>query len=227
MGMNLILNYLSELEKHNEREWYHAHKKEYQEATAEFEMLLEKLMIKLGKTEPGILNYQPKDFTFRLVRDTRFSHDKSPYLPAFRAHLSPEGKNPIPVGYFLYLMPGNRSFLGGGLFATMFKDATERIRRAIEANGEEFEQILTTKPFSDQLKVEGEKLKRVPGGYDPGHPQAEYLKHKSWFLEYPIEDEQMQDMDTFVDFATDIFLMMRPFHQFLNRALEGFEFPER
>ena len=27
----------------------------------------------------------PKELTFKLVRDTRFSHDKSPYSPAFRA----------------------------------------------------------------------------------------------------------------------------------------------
>lgn len=53
------------------------------------------------------------DLTFKLVRDTRFSRDKSPYNPAFRAHISSMGKLPIPVGYFIMIKPGNQSFLGG------------------------------------------------------------------------------------------------------------------
>ena len=112
--MSKIITYLSELEQNNNREWFHYHKAEYQEAFGEFEEIIAGLMAELGKDDARILNYQPKELTFKLMRDTRFSNDKSPYNPAFRCHISPAGKLPVPVGYFLCIRPGDRAFLGGG-----------------------------------------------------------------------------------------------------------------
>ena len=122
INTQLILDYLTDLSNHNEREWYHAHKAEYKEANAEFEALVQELIFRIGEFDSSILNNQPKDLTFKLVRDTRFSNDKSPYNPAFRAHIASKGKLPVPVGYYLMVKPGGQSFLGGGLFADMFKD---------------------------------------------------------------------------------------------------------
>ena len=101
MNTQLIIDYLSELSMNNNREWYHAHKEYYKNANAEFENLLQTLMLEIGKFDSSILQSAPKDLTFKLVRDTRFSHDKSPYNPAFRAHISSKGKLPVPVGYYI------------------------------------------------------------------------------------------------------------------------------
>ena len=131
----------------NNREWYHANKGDFKKATAEFEKLLQALMLEIGKFDSSILHNNPKDLTFKIVRDTRFSHDKSPYNPAFRAHISSKGKLPVPVGYYLMIKPGNQSFLGGGLFADMFKDATTMIRDYIAQNGEEWEKIIHEPEF--------------------------------------------------------------------------------
>ena len=114
-----------------------------------------------------------------MVRDTRFSHDKSPYNPAFRAHISSMGKLPIPVGYYLMIKPGGQSFLGGGLFADMFKDATRMVRDYISAHGAEWETIITALSFQKHFTVGGTALKNVPAGYEKEHPQAKYLKFKS------------------------------------------------
>ena len=128
MNMELILNYLSELSRNNNREWYHEHKEEYREANAEFESLIQELILRIGENDSSILGNIPKKLTFKLVRDTRFSRDKSPYNPCFRAHISSRGKLPVPVGYYIMIRPGDQSFLGGGLFADMFKDATRMVR---------------------------------------------------------------------------------------------------
>jgi len=227
MDIEKILSFLSALEVHNEREWYHANKKKYKEASAEFEDLLQQLILKIGKTDSSIIHNNPKDLTFKLTRDTRFSYDKSPYNPAFRAHISSAGKLPVPVGYFIKLQPGNRSFLGGGLFAAMFKDATAMVRDYIVEHGDEWKQIITDKSFSDLFSVKGECLKNVPRGYDAQHPQAEFLKNKSWYLEYPISDKQLQNTDEFIEMATDIFIRMQPFNTYLNKALHSFQMPAR
>ena len=227
MNTQLILNYLTELNKFNEREWYHAHKAEYKEANAEFESLIQELIFRIGEFDSSVLQNQPKDLTFKLVRDTRFSHDKSPYNPAFRAHISSKGKLPVPVGYYLMVKPGEQSFLGGGLFADMFKDATAMVRDYIAANGREWDEFLDSSVFRKHFTLRGTALKRVPAGYDKEHPQAEFLKYKSWYLEYPITDAEFGDGEAFLNHAVTIFRMMKPFNDYLNRALADFRMPER
>ena len=227
MNTRLILNYLSDLNENNNREWYHANKDDYKKANAEFEKLLQELILEIGKFDSSVLQNNPKDLTFKLVRDTRFSHDKSPYNPAFRAHISSKGKLPVPVGYYVMIKPGGQSFLGGGLFADMFKDATTRIRDYIVQNGGEWERILHEPEFDKYFTIQGTALKNVPRGYDKEHPQAEYLKFKSWYVEYPLEDEVWNHGEEFPAKAAEIFRIMKPFNDYLNRALAGFQMPER
>lgn len=227
MNTGLILNYLAELEQNNNREFYHAHKVEYLAAKAEFEALLQELILRIGETDGSVLRCAPGELMFRLNRDTRFSHDKSPYNPAFRAHISGGGKLPVPVGYYVMIRPGGRSFLGGGLFADMFKEATAMVRDFIAAHPEQWERVIRAEEFREIFQVKGTALKQVPAGYDRDHPQAEYLKFKSWYLEYPVADEAVRDGDGFVDLAADIFRKMKPFNDMMNRALDGFRMPER
>lgn len=227
MNTSIILDYLTSLSMNNDRDWYHAHRAAYKRANAEFEALLQALILEIGKFDSGILHSNPGDLTFKLARDTRFSHDKSPYNPAFRAHISPRGKLPIPVGYYLMIKPGNQSFLGGGLFADGFKEATTMIRDAIARNGGEWDAIIHTPAFEQHFTVKGTALKNVPAGYDREHPQAEYLKFKSWYLAYPIKDEEWNDTGAFLAKAAEVFQIMKPFNDYLNRALAGFQMPSR
>ena len=195
MDTQLILDYLTDLSTNNNREWYHANKDAFKKANAEFESLLGALILEIGTFDSSILQNNPKDLTFKIVRDTRFSHDKSPYNPAFRAHISSKGKLPVPVGYYLMVKPGDQSFLGGGLFADMFKDATSMVRDYITGNGP--------------------------------HPQAEYLKYKSWYIEYPVKDSELSDASAFIKKAAGLFCLMKPFNDYLNKALSKFEMPKR
>ena len=227
MNTQMILDYLTELSANNNREWYHAHKAEYHAANGQFEELIQALILQIGEFDGSILGRAPRELTFKLVRDTRFSHDKSPYNPAFRAHISSMGKLPIPVGYYLMLKPGGQSFLGGGLFADMFKDATRMVRDYISEHGGEWEAIIAAPSFQERFTVGGPALKNVPAGYERDHPQAEYLKYKSWYLEYPIQDKDLVDSNLFLTKAADIFRLMKPFNDYLNSALAGFKMPAR
>lgn len=220
-----MLTFLSELKENNSIDWMHAHRAQYLEAKTEFEQLVQEMIEKLSHEDSSIAHLQAKDLLFKLNRDTRFSHDKSPYNPAFRAHIAPDGRMPIPVGYYISISP-QQSFLGGGLFAHQFKDATAKIRQHILDNGSELEAILKAPDFAENFTLDGEKLKKVPKDYPVDVPQAEYLKHKSWFVEYFISDEYVC-ANEFCDNAVNLFLKMRPFNNFLNQGLKGFEFPAR
>ncbi len=227
MDTQIILNYLSQLSKNNNREWYHEHKKENKAANEQFEQLVQELIYGIGTFDKSVLNNIPKELTFKLVRDTRFSHDKSPYNASFRAHISSMGKLPIPVGYYIMIKPNGGTFLGGGLFADMFKNATTMVRDYIAAHPNEWNDIITDNQFKKYFTVKGTALKNVPAEYDKEHPQAEYLKYKSWYLEYFMSDEEVLDSEAFLQKTVEIFKAMKPFNDFLNKALNGFEMPTR
>lgn len=227
MNTEIILNYLSELSANNDREWYHGHKEEYKEANEQFEKLVQELINGIGTFDRSVLHNIPKELTFKLVRDTRFSNDKSPYNPAFRAHISSMGKLPVPVGYYIMIKPGNGSFLGGGLFADMFSNATTMVRDCISEHSDEWNDIISASEFVKYFTVKGTALKNVPAGYDKDHPQAEYLKYKSWYLEYGVTDEDVCRGSEFLNKSVEVFKAMKPFNDFLNSALKEFKMPSR
>lgn len=224
--MEKILRYLAELEMNNNREWFAATKKERAEANIQFEEFIQSLITKIGEKDESIAHNYARELTFKMVRDTRFSADKSPYNPSMRAHIASKGKLPIPVGYYVMIKPGNRSFLGGGLFADMFNNATTMIRDYIAEHGDELIRIVESEGFKRYFTVKGIALKNVPKGYDPNSPYAEWLKYKCIYLEYPIKDEDILKPN-FIATATEIFLAMKPFNDFINNALKEFKMPER
>lgn len=224
--MEKILRYLTELEFNNNREWFAATKKERTEANRLFEEFVQSLIENIGKRDESIAHNYAPELTFKMVRDTRFSADKSPYNPCMRAHIAAKGKLPIPVGYYVMIKPGNRSFLGGGLFADMFPNATTMLRDYIAEHGDELNSIVESESFKRYFTVKGMALKNVPRGYDPKSPYAEWLKYKCMYLEYAIGDDEIIKPD-FIAKATEIFLAMKPFNDFINNALKEFKMPER
>lgn len=226
MEENVIISFLNELKNNNSREWMAAHKDFYQSASRQFEQLVADLIRDLTPIDPSIAHLHAKDLIFRLNRDTRFSNDKSPYNPSFRAHISSCGRAPVPVGYFIMLTP-EHSFFGGGFYASMFKDATAMIRDSLAEHGDEFLSIIGAPDFRNHFTLVGERLKNVPKGYDAGHPCAEYLKYKSLAIECPVPDSLLSDLPELRKTAGEIFPLMIPFNTYLNRALKDFKMPER
>ena len=124
------------------------------------------------------------------------------------------------------IKPGN-IFLGGGLFVPQFPDATRLVRDYIVKNEKGLTKIIEEKTFAENFEISGEKLKNVPSGYDKDYKYAEYLKHKSWDIEYHIQDKIFFDVDKFIKLSVEMFQYMKPFNDYLNKALKDFKMPER
>ena len=219
--MEKALAFLRELEENNNREWYHDNKAFMQEATEDFVKLMSSLMAIIAEFDAKILEIEPKNLMFRLAKDMRFSKDKTPFNPSFRAVLSSGGKRSIPAAYYLAFQPGNRTYLGAGFHETNNKEAITLIRDHIVSHGDQFQKIITQPDFAKHLKVEGEALKNVPKGYDANHLQGEYLKNKSWYVFYPFSDEDLLDEKNFNQKARDAIYLMKPFDDFLNEAMKS------
>jgi uncharacterized protein (TIGR02453 family) len=226
MDTKLIYTFLQDLQQNNSLDWMKSNKKYYEQAKSECESLIQELIAHISVFDHSVVDLLPKDLIFRLNRDTRFSHDKSPYNASFRAHISSAGRTPIPAGYYLNIRPEN-IFLGGGLFASQFPDATKRVRDFIVSHEKDLTKIIEEKSFSSNFEIVGEKLKNVPKDYDKQHKYAELLKHKAWDIEYSIKDEVFLQADKFVKLSAEMFQYMKPFNDFLHKALNGFKMPER
>lgn len=219
-----ILKFLADLEANNSLEWMKCHKNQYLEAKNEFLTFIQDLIFSISEFDPSVAYLRAEDLIYRLNKDTRFSKDKTPYNASFRAHISSAGKKPIPAGYYICIKSSS-SFLGGGVFATQFSQATTMVRNHIIQNAEEFQKIISNSNFVDNFIIEGDKLKNVPRGYDKEHPLAEFIKHKSWDIEYHISDEQLVKSD--MKFIVEKFELMKPLNDFLNKALQDFVMPQR
>lgn len=220
-----MLRFLTALKENNTKEWMQENKKWYKQVLEGFEGLVGELILRISQEDGTVAHLDAHELIFRLNRDTRFSHDKSPYNPSLRAHISAGGRAPIPAGYYLHITPGG-SFLGGGLFAQI-PGAAERVREYITQYGGQLEALTKASAFQENFTLLGEKLKNVPRGYEKDHPYGEYLKHKSWDVEYHIKDDVFCDTQRFLSLASEKFLLMRPLNDFLNTALSGFQMPQR
>jgi len=211
------LQFLRALKKNNAREWFNNNKDRFVAAYENFTQFAQTLIDETAKFDKSATGIDAKDAVFRIYRDVRFSKDKSPYKTHFGAVLTGRGKGFL-AGYYLHLEPGN-SFLAGGVHMTE-PENMKAIRARISAEGKKFLKIINDKNFKKTFTLEGDRLVRVPQGFDKEDPMAEYLKYKDLTLIHSLDDKKMLS-DDLVPYCAKIFKAMVPFNRFLNEAVKG------
>lgn len=211
------LNFLSILETNNNREWFNENKKLYLQAKENVENAVNDIIARVAEFDESVQRLEAKNCIFRIYKDTRFSKDKTPYKTNIGASLVEKGPKTLNhAGYYIHLEPG-KSFLAGGVYMTE-SQSLKAIREKISSEAGEFIKILNKKSFKEQLKLQGEKLMRVPQGFDKDDLMAEYLKFKQFTVFHPLTDDQVLD-ENFVQNTVHIFKEIYPFNQFLNAAI--------
>ncbi len=214
------IKFLKELKKNNHREWFETNRKKYEDAKADFEGFVGKVLEQLAETDETIAHLKPKECVFRINRDVRFSKDKSPYKTNMAMYISKGGKKTSDAGYYFHCEPG-AAFLAGGVWMPMAPDL-KKIRQEIDYNFEDFQSILSDKKFKQVFdgldRSEGFVLSRPPKGYDDENPAIEYLKFKSFIASTKINEEDLTSKDL-VNKVVGHFKLMKPFIDFLNRGL--------
>ena len=210
--------FLQDLRKNNDREWFNANKPRYEAARAEFEKFVGELILHIARFDPAIGALNPKRSIFRIYRDTRFAKDKSPYKTNMGAHLVAFGEKVHDrAGYYIHLEPGN-TFLAGGAYLPP-SPWLKAIREAIDEDGDAFQKLLNSAGFKKYFGgLEGETLKTRPKDYPEDHPHIELLKHKSFLAVHQVKDSDAMSPD-FLTHAAAVFKALKPFDDFLNNAL--------
>jgi len=217
MILKNTLTFLEQLEKHNNRVWFHENKKQYETAKKEIENFINELIPEVKKFDNEIDILSAKECMFRIYRDVRFSKNKLPYKTNFGAFIAKGGRKGGNAGYYLHIEP-RKSFLGGGVYMPD-PDSLKAIRQEIYYNHTEFKKIINNKIFKKNFNIlEGEKLKRPPKDFPAGFPDIELLKYKSYVVLHGITDEDIKSAN-FFKYILIIFKAMYPLNCFLNRAL--------
>lgn len=219
MNNDLILKFLKDIAKNNNREWFERNKPTYLEVKQHFEDFLEALHIELVKFDEALGGLNPRKMGFRIYRDVRFSKDKRPYKVNMGAGFSPHGKMEQEPGYYIHLEPGNKSFVAGGIY---MPDAEKlaKIRQEIDYNAGAFLKILKEKKFSKYFSKldDFDKLKTAPKGYAKDHPQIDLLKNKSFVVSHSFSDIAVKDKK-FVKEVAEVSKSIKRLNDFLTEAI--------
>jgi uncharacterized protein (TIGR02453 family) len=211
--------FFKKLKRNNNRLWFEKHKNEYE---MHVKLPMQSLVAAL---QPHFARFaeefdvNPKKAIFRIYRDIRFSKDKTPYKTHTAAHFVLKGKPKgfLGSGYYMHIAPGE-VFAGAGIYMPD-SDQLKKIRKAIAHRPEDFLSILQNKKFRKLFgSLEGEKLKRVPRGYEDNHPMAEWLKFKQFFVGVSWPENKCYKPE-FVEDLRDVFEASTPLVRFLNDAL--------
>ena len=94
-----------------------------------------------------------------------------------------------PGGYF-HLAPGE-AFVGGGMWHPP-KDKLAAFRRTLDADPGRVHDVIDHPSFVATFgQINGDRLSRVPQGFDKDHPEAELLKLKDMTFGHRLADDDV------------------------------------
>ncbi len=205
------LNFLKQLSKNNNREWFDTHKETFKEHQLATKKVFES--VKEGMLAHDLIETLKM---FRIYRDVRFSKDKTPYKDFFSASMSRSGAA-FRGSYYLHVKPGE-SFLAVGFWDPNKEDLL-RIRKEIEMDATDFYDFLEAPKFKSTWgDFSGESLKTAPKGFDKTHPDIELLRRKNYVFVKSITDTDILHKD-FVSDTIDAFNSARPFLNLMSDVL--------
>jgi uncharacterized protein (TIGR02453 family) len=121
--------FLRELAQNNNRDWFHAHKKEYQEALEMFRGFVARVLGGIVQFDPALSGIDPGESIFRIYKDVRFSKDKTPYKTHFGCWMARGGRKSTDAGYYFHLEPEG-TFMAAGVHSPL-KEQLNLIRKCI------------------------------------------------------------------------------------------------
>ncbi|MDB5152891.1 MAG: hypothetical protein JWR54_1642 [Mucilaginibacter sp.] len=209
------IDFLEDLSKNNNRDWFSNHKDRYIEAHSNIIAFADALLVEMNKHDK-IETVSGKNSVFRIYKDVRFSKDKTPYNTHWSGTFKRATKK-LRGGYYFRIEPGN-SFLAGGFWGPESNDM-KRIRQDMDENYNAWEKLLADKTLTKTFgKMIGEQVGTAPRGYAKDHPAIHLLRHKQFLLKYEFTDKEVTSPD-FLQSANDVFKKMRPFLNFMSEVL--------
>lgn len=222
------MTFLRGLRRHNTKLWFEAHRADYERyLLLPLRALAEELDVRFAQLAPEFVG-DPKRSLFRIHRDVRFSKDKSPY----KAHAALWVFHRAPgrgvgreahggAGFYFHLEPG-ASLVAGGLWMPP-RTGRSLVREALDEDPRALARLVGAKAFRTRFggltdDEAGVRLQRVPRGFAPDHPAAEWLRFNSFTASRSLTDSEALS-PVLVDGLMHDYAALLPLCRWLNAAL--------
>lgn len=214
------MNFLSQVAKNNNRDWFHENKSDYESLVRTPALnFIDDMADDLAHLSPHFLAVAKKvgGSLMRVHRDVRFSNDKSPYKTNIGIQFRHEmGKDVHAPGFYLHVEPGD-CFIGVGIWRPD-STALGKIRDAIIEHDKYWLVAINDKKFKKNFILSGESLKTAPRGYDKEHPLIEDLRRKDFIAISHVDDKTVLSKN-FKQFVAKRFSEAELYVEFLCKAL--------
>lgn len=213
-----FLSFFTDLRANNERDWFKANKKSYEEAIKKpFEAFIAAMIERIQIEDPELV-ITPKDCIFRIYRDTRFSKDKTPYKLHASAAINRGGrKDHSRPG--IYLEANDEKF---SVYSGVYQADTKTllaIRESIAGNMEEFADLVADPVFVKTFgSIQGEKNKRIPKEFRELAEQQALLFNKQFYYFHEFEANAILQ-DNLVEQVMECYQASRPLSRFFEEAI--------
>lgn len=212
------LRFLQDLAAHNEKAWFDANKDRYLTAKAEVDALTADLIAGIRSFDNSIGDLTPRDCSYRIYHDLRFSKDKTPYKTHMGFYINRGGKKSGYSGYYFHVGagPAGNMVAIGDIWCP--PEVLKVIREDIQYGGGDFRKILSE--ADPRLVIDDrEALKRVPAPFPADTPDAPYYKLKAFCLCYAPDDRFIRSKNL-TGRLLEIFRTTKPFLDYVNRAID-------
>jgi uncharacterized protein (TIGR02453 family) len=211
------LSFLRALKRNNSRDWFHARRDEYESRVrGPMIAVIERLAEDFRRMAPEIAA-DPKTSLFRQWRDTRFSENKAPLKTNIAATFPNRTLGRMNGAGLYFEVAPTWVWIGGGIYAPDGPQL-QAIRTHVCERHAELDRIVRSAAFRKLGGLKGERLTRVPRGFDRDHPAAIYLQHKQ-FLGSREEVAEFATRPGFYKQLLATFTTLVPLCRFLNEPL--------
>ena len=215
-----FIAFFQELSSNNNREWFHANKKRYEQSVKlPFKHFVEEIIDRVGADDPNVI-ITAKDSIFRINRDIRFSPDKTPYKTQMSAIVSAGGKKDksVPGLYFQFGAEDARLYSGAHMLE---KNTLQNIREGIAANLKEFDRLINDPPFKQKWgNIQGDKHKRLPKELKAAAEQQPLIFNKSFYYFVQLEPEIILK-EELADMIMDYYFAANPLKAFFVKYMKA------
>lgn len=187
MHLPALIAFLQGLRENNNKAWFVMNKPAYDILRAEFITLVAEVTAALSKSDPRVAGVDPNKALFRIYRDIRFSHDKTPYKTHFSASIADGGVKHWGPMYYLQIDADGRLHLGAGCYLPP-RDVLARLRAHVVADHRGLARVLKNKRFASTFGAlnQDDRLARLPKGFAADSPDidriGELLRLKSFIV---------------------------------------------
>jgi uncharacterized protein (TIGR02453 family) len=214
--------FLRELQAHNERDWFVAHKPRYESLVrAPALHFIEAMAPALARFAPQFRADARKvgGSLMRVYRDTRFARDKTPYKTNIGIQFRhAAGKDVHAPGFYVHVAADDEGcFFAAGCWHPE-SDVLRDIRQAIADQPERWLAARDDKKFTRHWALGGDSLQRPPRGFDADHPAIDDLRRKDFIALASLSEAEVTSRD-FVKLTGARFAETEPLMRFLCGAL--------